>query len=78
MAPVLGHRQGTARTEMPIVFSPQALDDLQAVRDYISLDNPYAASRVAVQLVTGLNGCQNAAGPVESAERAKSRPSGLT
>ncbi len=36
---------------MPIVFSPQALDDLRSIRNYISLDNPHAASRVAVQLV---------------------------
>lgn len=36
---------------MPVVFSPEALDDLAEIRAYIGQDNPYAASRVAVQLV---------------------------
>lgn len=36
---------------MPIVFSPEAIEDLATIRAYIGQDNPYAASRVAVQLV---------------------------
>jgi plasmid stabilization system protein ParE len=36
---------------MPIVFSAEALEDLTAIRAYIALDSPIAASRVAVQIV---------------------------
>ncbi len=36
---------------MPVVFSPAAVEDLAEIRTYIGQDNPYAASRVAVQLV---------------------------
>lgn len=36
---------------MPVVFSPEALDDLGSIRSYIGLDNPFAASRMAVELV---------------------------
>lgn len=36
---------------MEIVFSPQALRDLRAIRDYIANDNSAAASRMAVELV---------------------------
>lgn len=36
---------------MEITFSPQALRDLQAIRNYIAADNPAAASRMAVELV---------------------------
>ncbi len=36
---------------MSIVFSPEAVEDLTAIRAYIGQDNPFAASRVAVQLL---------------------------
>ena len=36
---------------MPVVFSPEALADLAAIRSYIGDRNPAAASRVAVALV---------------------------
>lgn len=36
---------------MPIVFSPEALADLIDIRTYIGHDNPFAASRVAIQLI---------------------------
>jgi len=36
---------------MEIIFSPQAMRDLRAIRDYIAADNPAAASRMAVELV---------------------------
>ncbi len=36
---------------MPIKFSPEALEDLAAIRSYIGDRNPAAASRVAVALV---------------------------
>jgi len=36
---------------MPVVFSPEALADLAAIRAYIGERNPAAASRIAVQLV---------------------------
>jgi plasmid stabilization system protein ParE len=36
---------------MPVVFSPEAVADLVAIQTYIGEENPYAASRVAVQIV---------------------------
>ncbi len=36
---------------MPVVFSPEALADLAAIRAYIGDRSPAAASRIAVQLV---------------------------
>ena len=36
---------------MPVVFSPEAVADLAEIQSYIGEDNPYAASRVAVQIV---------------------------
>lgn len=36
---------------MPLIFSPEAIEDLAEIRSYIGQDNPFAASRVAVQLV---------------------------
>ena len=36
---------------MSVILSPEALADLAAIRDYIGADNPFAASRVAVQIV---------------------------
>ena len=35
---------------MPVVLSSEALADLAAIRTYIGAENPYAASRVAVQI----------------------------
>ena len=36
---------------MPVIFSAEALADLVDIRTYIGNDNPYAASRIAVQIV---------------------------
>jgi addiction module RelE/StbE family toxin len=36
---------------MSVVFSPEALADIAAIRAYIGADNPLAASRMAVQIV---------------------------
>ncbi len=36
---------------MPVAFSPEALTDLAAIRDYIGAENPFAASRMAIQIV---------------------------
>ena len=36
---------------MPVVFSPEALADLVAIRSYIGERNPAAASRIAIALV---------------------------
>jgi plasmid stabilization system protein ParE len=36
---------------MPVVFSPEAIADLSAIRTYIGERNPDAASRIAVQIV---------------------------
>ena len=36
---------------MSVVFSPEALADLAAIRSYIGERNPSAASRIAVQIV---------------------------
>jgi toxin ParE1/3/4 len=35
-----------------VVFTQRAADDLRQIRDYIGLENPFAASRVAVELVS--------------------------
>ena len=36
---------------MTVIFSPEARADLQHIRNYISQDNPQAASRMAVELI---------------------------
>ena len=36
---------------MSIIFSAEALADLTEIRAYIGQDNPFAASRIAVQLI---------------------------
>jgi len=36
---------------MPVVFTGEAIDDLAHIRRHIGLDNPQAASRVAVQII---------------------------
>jgi plasmid stabilization system protein ParE len=36
---------------MPVILAPEALADLAAIRAFIGADNPFAASRVAVQIV---------------------------
>ena len=36
---------------MPVIFSADALADLENIRAYIGADDPFAASRVAVQIV---------------------------
>ena len=36
---------------MSVVFSAEALADLTEIRAYIGQDNPFAASRIAVQLI---------------------------
>lgn len=35
---------------MTVIFSPEARADLQQIRNYISQDNPQAASRMAVEI----------------------------
>ena len=37
---------------MKLVWMPQALEDLQAVRDYIATDNPAAANRMVITIAT--------------------------
>ncbi len=37
---------------MSIIFSAEALADLKDIRAYIGQDNPFAASRIAVQLLS--------------------------
>lgn len=36
---------------MPVVFTDEALDDLDHIRKHIGRENPDAASRVAVQII---------------------------
>jgi plasmid stabilization system protein ParE len=36
---------------MPVILSPEAIEDPRHIRAYISKENPTAASRVAVQIV---------------------------
>lgn len=36
---------------MTAILSPEARDDLQHIREYISTDRPQAASRLAIELV---------------------------
>ena len=37
---------------MIVVFSSEAFTDLRRIREYISLDNPLAASQLAAELVS--------------------------
>jgi toxin ParE1/3/4 len=37
-----------------IVWSPQALDDLESLRAYIAKDSPIAAARIALRIVDGV------------------------
>jgi plasmid stabilization system protein ParE len=43
---------------MQVVFSPEALADLAAIRAYLGADNPFAASRIAVQIVAACDRLQ--------------------
>jgi plasmid stabilization system protein ParE len=43
---------------MRVIFSREALADLAAIRLYIGADNPFAASRVAVQIVAACDRLQ--------------------
>jgi len=36
---------------MKVIFAPEAVDDIEAIRNFISQQNPAAAMRVAMQLV---------------------------
>jgi addiction module RelE/StbE family toxin len=36
---------------VPVTLSPEALDDLRRIREFIGQENPTAANRVAVQLL---------------------------
>jgi len=47
----LGHKERIAAAEMAVIFSPEARADLQRNREYISQNNPEAASRLALELV---------------------------
>lgn len=40
---------------MTVVWTDQALDDLQAIRDWIALDNPRAAASVAAAILETVN-----------------------
>ena len=41
---------------MIIAWSPEAIDDLAALRDFISQDNPVAALRVALDIIRVIEG----------------------
>ena len=55
MGALLGREQGAAGSQKPevmiIVWSPEAIDDLAALRAYIAEENPAAAQRVALRIV---------------------------
>lgn len=40
---------------MNILYTPEAVDDLKRLRSFISEKNPYAAQRVAGELLEGIN-----------------------
>jgi plasmid stabilization system protein ParE len=40
---------------MKIQYTPEAVDDLNRLREFISEKNPYAAQRVAGELLEGIN-----------------------
>ncbi|OMH36590.1 type II toxin-antitoxin system RelE/ParE family toxin [Motiliproteus sp. MSK22-1] len=40
---------------MNILYTPEAVDDLNRLRSFISEKNPYAAQRVAGELLEGIN-----------------------
>jgi toxin ParE1/3/4 len=44
---------------MPVVFSPEAVADLTAIRTYIGEDSLVAASRVAIQLVAACDSLEH-------------------
>jgi toxin ParE1/3/4 len=65
---------------MSVDFSPEALADLSHIRAYIGLDNPFVASRIAVQLIAAsdrLEYLPERGRPAWSTGHAKSRRSGL-
>ena len=39
---------------MNIQYSPEAIDDLVRLREFIEVNNPYAAKRVAERLLSGI------------------------
>jgi plasmid stabilization system protein ParE len=39
---------------MNIQYSPEAIDDLVRLREFIEVNNPYAAKRVAERLISGI------------------------
>ena len=39
---------------MNIQYSPEAIDDLVRLREFIEVKNPYAAKRVAAKILTGI------------------------
>jgi toxin ParE1/3/4 len=55
MGALLGRSQGASRAQalgaMIIVWSPQAINDLAALRAYIAEDNPAAAQRVVLNII---------------------------
>jgi toxin ParE1/3/4 len=53
MGHVLGQRDGKAGTEalMTLIWSPEAIADLAALRAYIEQDNPAAAQRIALHVI---------------------------
>lgn len=40
---------------MNIFYSPEAIDDIKRLREFISEKNPFAAQRVAGELLEGIN-----------------------
>jgi toxin ParE1/3/4 len=55
MGALLGSQKGASGGPAPqamiIDWSPRAIDDLAALRDYISEDNPTAAERLALRII---------------------------
>ena len=47
----MGQRQGITPAEMSVIFTRRALRDLASIRAYIADDNPFAASRMAIEIV---------------------------
>lgn len=52
MGRVLGHGPRTSQaTQVNIIWSPQALDDLVSLRAYIAEDDPAAAERIVLRIL---------------------------
>lgn len=40
---------------MNVSYSPEAIDDLHRLRNFIEAENPYAAQKVAARILKGIN-----------------------